>query len=306
MTEPAGPRTEGLVLRIDAKLCHVDVAGKVHLVPLRGRLFEDMGQEKRPLAVGDRVVVSLTGEGGSVDERIERRNRLSRTSAGTGDKEQVVAANLDQVLVVAALEDPEFDPILVDHVIAGAEREGIDVALVFSKVDLVAPEDIDPWAKIYEALGYPVLRTSARTGAAIEEVRGLLRGRVSVLSGSSGVGKSSLLNAVDPALELRVGDISKRSRMGRHTTSHAQLLPIASGGHVVDTPGIRHFGLFGIKKREVGSLFREIEVLVGTCKYADCLHTVEQGCAVLAAVAAGKVARSRHASFLDVLEDARK
>jgi ribosome biogenesis GTPase len=306
MAEPAGERAEGIVLRIDAKVCHVDVQGQVNLVPLRGRLFEDLGQEKRPLAVGDRVIVSMAGEGGSIEERVERRNRLSRSSAGAGDKEQVVAANLDQVLVVAALQDPEFDPILVDHVIAGAEREGIEVAVVFSKVDLVSAAEVDPWARIYESLGYPVLRTSARTGAAIADVRDLLRDRVSVLSGSSGVGKSSLLNAVDPALELRVGDISKRSRMGRHTTSHAQLLRIATGGHVVDTPGIRHFGLFGITQREVGSLFREIEVLVGTCKYADCLHRVEQGCAVLAALADGRIARSRHESFLDVLGDARK
>ncbi len=305
---------EGLVVRIDARRCHVEIDGRVHRIPAAGRLFERPGTEKRPLAVGDRVRVRFDENGnGMIAERLPRRNKLARASAGEGRYEQVLVANIDLCLVVASLRKPPFRPALVDRILAGAERGRIPARIVLNKIDLVrtSPErsDARPFqdpgeiSAFYEKLGYPCLTTSARSGEGLDRLRDVLAGRVSVFCGLSGVGKSSLLNALEPGLNLRVRPVGTE---GRHTTTHAQLHRLSFGAHVVDTPGIRNFGLHGLEPREVAPLFVEFRPFLGACAFSDCAHDREPDCAIKEAVAEGAIAEMRYTSYLALLEEARR
>ncbi|PIE22883.1 MAG: ribosome small subunit-dependent GTPase A [Planctomycetota bacterium] len=309
----------GLVVRIDAKRCHVEVEGQVHLLTPRGRLFEDKGRVKNPIAVGDYVVVDLDSEeGGAIEAVLPRKSKLARASAGEGTMEQVLVANVDQVLIVSAIVDPLFRPRIVDRILAGAERGGMQARIVLNKLDLEGqrkakkaevlaaggPELVhssETWRRFYEGLGYPVHLCSAAQGRGIDELRAVLEDKITVFSGLSGVGKSSLLNAIEPGLSLRVGKISGRHREGKHTTTHSSLLRLENGGHVVDTPGIRNFGLFGLERAELATLFREMRPFLGECSYRDCSHTHEPDCAVLAALKRGEIEAFRYESYCDLL-----
>ncbi len=301
----------GLVLRVDAKRCHVDVGGQVYLLSPRGKLFESRGTAKNPVAVGDRVEVTLDGDGGGSIERVlERSTKLARASAGEGTREQVLVANVDQALIISSMRAPEFRPALVDRILAGAERGGIAPRIVMNKIDnedaaSTGAHSSAHWIAFYERLGYPGHRVSAQTGEGVEALRGYLANHITVFCGLSGVGKSSLLNAIEPGLALRVGNVSKRGvREGRHTTTHSALLRLECGGYVVDTPGIRNFGLFGLAEREVAALFPELRVHLGSCAFDDCLHTHEPHCAIKAARDRGEITASRYASYVELLEDA--
>lgn len=284
------------MLRIDAKSCHVEVDGTAHILPLRGRLFEAQGDEKRPIAVGDRVVVA----GGAIESVLPRRSKLSRRSAGEGDREQVLAANVTLALVTASIAEPPFQPEIVDRILAGAEREGIDAALAITKIDRDRKNTAARWIELYESLGYRVFATQPDSAApALAELAELLHRNVTVLTGLSGVGKSSLINRLVPGLDLRIGAVG---RQGRHTTTHTQLIPLPGGGHVLDTPGIRNFGLFDLERTEVAALFRELRPLLGRCAYRDCTHLVEPDCTLRAAREAGNVAPSRWRSYELLLE----
>ncbi len=295
----------GLVVRVDKKRCHVELDdGSLRLLAPRGRLFEDRRGAKNPIAVGDRVVITLDDDGGgSIDSVLPRRTKLARASAGEGTREQVLVANVDLVLVVSAVAEPSFRPALVDRILAGAERGEIDACVVINKIDC---GDASEWLELYRGLGYTSIGTSTVDGRGVDEVRELMKNRICVVSGLSGVGKSSLLNAIQPGLALRIGSVSERgAREGRHTTTHSSLIRITGNAHVVDTPGIRNFGLFEIDETEVASLFREFRAYLGACRFDDCSHEHEPGCAVLDAVAQGAIPLSRHASYLELTKDAR-
>ncbi len=289
------------MLRIDAKLVHVEIAGRTHRLPMRGKLFEVRGIEKRPIAVGDRVLVDIEGEDGVICEVLPRRSRLVRESAGEGGQEQVLAANVTLVLAVAAIAEPTFQPELVDRILAGAMREGIDAAVVLTKVDRDRKQIAAHWEAVYQRIGYRCFATSvaegSRTEATLLELRHLMARNETVLCGLSGAGKSSLVNAVQPGLvQQKVGELT-RAQFGKHTTTHTQLLPLPGGGHVLDTPGIRNFGLYDLTDAEVPHLFREIGGLAESCPFRDCSHLVEPDCAVRRAVDEGRIAPSRFASF---------
>lgn len=307
MTSPPSTVT-GTVLRIDARSCQVEVNGRELRVPLRGRLFETDTTEKRPVAVGDRVRVRLEGEEGVIEEVLPRRSKLSRSSAGSGDREQVLAANVDRVLLIASIVEPPFLPLLVDRALAGAEREGLPAHLVITKVDRDRKGRAGEVRSLYESIGYPVFLTSVREGHRTEEsltaLRELIHSGTSVLVGPSGAGKSSLINALVPGVRLRVGSIS-RIRQGKHTTTHTRLVPLPGGGAVLDTPGVRNFGLFDLRAGEVDGLFPELRPLRGACEFRNCLHLVEPGCAVRAALDRGEIAPSRYASYRSLVEEAR-
>ncbi len=296
----------GLVLRVDAKVCHVEVADTVHPLPLRGRMFEGAAARRQPVAVGDRVAVRFTEDGGVIEERLPRTSKLSRARRGAEGREHVLAANISLVVVTAAVVRPEFQPELVDRILAGAEAEKIEAVLVMTKIDRDRRDRRKPWVDLYRALGYRVFETSVepetRTEESLAAVGALLRANVAVLCGASGVGKSSLINALCPGLDLRIGSMS-RIMQGRHTTTHTQLIALPGGGHVLDTPGIRGFGLFFIDRQAVQFHFREIAPLVGRCDYRNCLHQVEPGCAVRAALEEGALAPSRYASYLALVDE---
>jgi ribosome biogenesis GTPase len=294
------------VLRIDAKVCHVEIDGQQRALPLRGRLFDEPGTEKRPIAVGDRVRVTLDPSGGAIDEVLPRTSQLSRASAGEGTREQVLAANVSLVLVAAALAEPTFDALLVDRILAGADRQEIPAAVVLTKRDRDRADRAAALIPTYRALGFPTFATSlapdATTSAELDALRALLHANTTVVCGASGVGKSSLLNALIPGLDLKVGSIG-RIRQGKHTTTHTQLIPLPGGGHVLDTPGIRNFGLFGLTADELPHLFREFRFRLGQCGFRNCRHISEPDCAVRAAAAAGEIAASRLASYEVMLDE---
>jgi ribosome biogenesis GTPase len=304
--EPAPGQAEGLVLRIDKNAAHVEVGDAVHVLPLRGKLFEAAAGRSRPLAVGDRVVVSPAAAGGAIERVLPRTSKLSRRSAGYGEREQVVAANVSLIVVVMAARQPAFDSELVDRILAAAERERITAVLAITKMDLDDGKATG-WIDLYRRLGYRVIPTSLDPAhpahGGLAETRELLRENVSVLVGASGVGKSSLVNALAPELARRVESVSK-VRKGRHTTTHTQLVALPGGGHLLDTPGVRTFGLFCASAQEIAFYFRELAALQKGCAYRSCGHRHEPGCAVRAAAARGEVAASRLRTYELMLADA--
>lgn len=308
---PSPPR-EGRVLRIEAKVCHIDVDGVRHALPLAGKLFEQRSHEKRPLAVGDRVLVRVGEDGGAGDAAIDavlpRTSQLTRRSASEGEERaQVIAANVTLVLVVAALAEPPLQPEVVDGVLAAAAREHIQAALVLTKADRDRTGKGAGYAELYRRLGYRVFVTSITEGHVttdvLAELATMLHQNITVLCGLSGVGKSTLLNHVIPGLGLRVGSLN-HIRQGRHTTSTTELIPLPGGGHVLDTPGVRSFHLFGTGSQELQFLFPEFRALLPACAYRNCLHQNEPDCAVRAALARGEVAQSRYDSYLRMLATA--
>jgi len=253
--------------------------------------------QRHVMAVGDRVmfrpVPEAAGEG--VIERVEpRRAVLSRSSHG---RQQILVANVEQVLIVCSVAEPPLKPNLIDRMLIAAEKGRIRPVICINKIDLVDPAELQALVGLYSQMGYPVLLLSARTGWGMERLRRVLRGRQSVVAGQSGVGKSSLLNAVDGRLQLRVAPVSPDSQKGRHTTTTARLLPLVFGGYVVDMPGIRQFELWDVAPAEVVNFFRDFRPYMNFCKFPDCTHTHEADCAVKNAVADGRLDERRYESY---------
>ena len=286
-------------------MCHVEIDGETRQLPLAGKLFEGSSHEKRPLAVGDRVQLDDTGR--SIDVLLPRSSQLHRRASSEGEERaQVIAANITHVLAVASVKSPPFQAELVDGILAAALRERIPATLVLSKCDL-APEEATKWAGVYAHSGAKVLAISTAPGhetkEPLHEIATLLHGNRTVLCGLSGAGKSSLLNAVVPGVQLRIGSLN-HIRQGRHTTTHTELLRLPGGGHVLDTPGVRSFHLFSTGSQELQFLFPEIAALLPECEYRSCLHRDERNCAVRRAVDGGTIAATRYASYATMLEQA--
>jgi len=310
VTEQAETRP-ATVVRLDARGCLVRLDEPIPGLPgegyelwcgVRGRIhLRDRRHQKSPVAVGDRVRVIHTAEDRGAVESIEvRRSTLSRPSVRRGRVEHVMAANVDRVVIVSALLEPPFNPALVDRLLAVIEFSNLEPVLVVNKMDL--GDEPPPEAAVYESLGIPVLLTSASTGRGIRELHDELVGRTSVVAGHSGVGKSSLLNAIQTGLGLEVGDVNAVTGRGTHTTTATVWVPLAEGGAVIDTAGIREFGLFGIPKRDLPWLFKDIAEIAQGCRYPDCSHTHEPGCAVQEALLEGELAPFRFDSYLKILE----
>ena len=273
---------------------------------LRGRLKQESAKMK--LAVGDEVtIVKDESEGAwAITEIHPRRAVLARRSPGKARGERIVAANVDQVLVVFAAAKPEPHVRMLDRFLVIAEGNDIPARIIFNKVELVGgPSGVDAIARDYERAGYDVHRTSVKARIGLVELHDVLAGKTSALTGPSGVGKSSLCNALFPGLDLRTAEISESVNKGRHTTVGALLVPIpdALGGFVVDTPGLREVGMWGLPSVDLAHCFPEFRPFLGNCKFQDCSHGHEPNCAVRSAVESGQISRERYESFLKLREE---
>ena len=295
-------RTEGTVERVDATISRVRVGEDLLDCSARRKLLKFPGDFKK-IAVGDRVRVEHTPRGDTViAEVLPRRSRLSRP-AFRGAGEQVIVANVDELVVVTAAADPEYKTGLIDRYLVIAERVGFPGVVCVNKMDLADRAAIEQALGFYRDIGYTVLFVSALDGSGLDGLRDFLRGKTSVLCGHSGVGKSTLINQLIPGAELSTGEVSEVTGKGRHVTSAVTMLPLPGGGYIVDTPGIREFGLWGIKRDELARYFPEIARVEGQCKFRSCAHLAEPDCAVKAALASGQIAPTRYQSYQRLYDD---
>jgi ribosome biogenesis GTPase / thiamine phosphate phosphatase len=291
----------GLHSMVEADPTEDGQAGRVYQCAVR-RLLKTLETELRHVvAAGDRVLFrppEQTDLDEGIIERIEpRHGSLSRSSH---NRQHVLVTNVDQVLIIASAAEPRLKPNLIDRMLVATEKACIKPIICINKVDLVDPASLQPIIGVYSRMGYQVVPISAETGWGIDRLRRLLQDRESVVTGQSGVGKSSLLNAVDPSLALRVGVVSRDTQKGRHTTTTAVLIPLEFGGYVVDTPGIRHFRLWDVIPEEVMGFYRDLRPYVSLCRFPDCTHTHESDCAVKDAVADGRVDERRYESYCNL------
>lgn len=284
----------GIVVEVSRGLCRVSLNGTVFVCDWRGTLIAEDTGFTNVLAVGDRVLVTTPTAGhGFVTEVLPRRSGLARADTFHTHLKQVLAANVDQVLVVAAWREPHLWLQLVDEYLIGAARNNLSVIICLNKVDLAEErEEVAELLQPYAELGHRLLFTSAVTGEGLAELTAVIRHKTTVLAGLSGVGKSTLLNAVDPGLHLRTGEVTHmKSKEGRHTTTQATMLPLPQlGGFVVDTPGIKDMGLIGLEAEDLLTYYPEIAPFVLLCRFKNCRHETEPGCMVVAAVEDGRIA----------------
>jgi ribosome biogenesis GTPase len=299
---------QGTVLRAQSGFFWVQTDAGVLECTLRGRLKKER-QSSDIAVIGDLVEVKQVSPTTGAIEAVEpRRTKLARRAAGTKGiwSEDVLIANLDQVLLVFACASPDFHPRMLDRYLALTESSELETVIVANKIDLVGAEHARELFGEYERIGYPVIYTSTRQGTGIAELQARLGGRISVVTGKSGVGKSSLLNVVQPGLGLATSEISDVVDKGRHTTRVAELiaLDLPGGGYVADTPGIRELGLWQFPLDELDWCFREFRPFLNECYFSSCTHTHEPDCAVRAAMAAGQISEERYQSYMRLRENA--
>ena len=274
---------------------------------IRGRLRLKGVRSTNPVVVGDEVACEAD-EGGDyvIADILPRRNYVIRRASNLSKESHIIAANVDQALLMASLRSPETPTEFVDRFLVTCEAYKVPVTILLSKLDLQDAEAVAEFRAVYEGAGYRVLEVSVREGRGVEEVRELLAGRTTLVSGTSGVGKSTLIQAIDPSLDIRTGEISESHHKGRHTTTFSTMYPLAGGGAVIDTPGIKGFGLIDIDEAELWHYFPEMMRVAPACRFYNCTHTHEPGCAVTEAVKAGEIAWPRYESYLKIRDEDEK
>lgn len=304
----------GLVVEVSSGMCRVEINDKIILCTMRRNLKNAGSNYTNPIAVGDRVLIRQDGDKqGVVEEVLPRDNFLARSSTTnkgrSSGQQQILVANIGRLLIVASWRDPIIWPELIDRYLIAAQRNELRAVICINKVDLVEDRsEFEDFQRVYSGLGYEFILTSAVTGQGISELQSLLKQGTTVLAGLSGVGKSSLLTAVQPNLNLRTAHVSQRglfTGQGRHTTTQSSLFRLDDGGVVIDTPGIREFGLIGIAAGELAHWYSEMEAYLGDCRFQNCSHTSEPDCAIIKAVDAGMISPLRYKNFQALYEELR-
>ncbi len=281
--------------------------GKVVECKIKGNFRLKGIRSTNPVAVGDHVEIALNQEGTAFITHIdERRNYIIRKSQNLSKQSHIIAANVDQAFLIVTVNYPQTSTTFIDRFLASAEAYSVPVVLVFNKRDILSDDERhyqQSMVHLYETIGYECREISAATGEGVEGLHKLLKGKITLLSGNSGVGKSTLINQILPEANLRTAEISDAHNTGMHTTTFSEMLELPGGGYIIDTPGIKGFGTFDMEPEELTSYFREIFHFSKDCKFSNCTHTHEPGCAVLKALEDHYIAQSRYQSYLGMLED---
>lgn len=294
----------GIVVRATGSWYEVLSGGERMQCRIRGKLRLKGVRSTNPVVVGDEVRC-LTDEQGShvIIDITPRRNYVIRRASNLSRESHIIAANIDQALLLVTLRYPETPFEFVDRFLVTCEAYKIPVVIILAKSDLQEAEEVDFFRSIYENIGYRVLEVSSTTGEGVEAVHDLLVGRTTLLSGNSGVGKSTLVQRIDPTLDIRTAELSDNHQKGRHTTTFSTMYPLAEGGALIDTPGIKGFGLIDIKEEELWHYFPEMMHFGRACRFYNCTHTHEPGCAVIEALERGEISDLRYESYLKIMDD---
>lgn len=285
-----------------------DEEGAFRNARMKGVLKIDDITSTNPVAVGDEVEIEMesgTENTGTISAISDRQNYINRQSPRHKHQHHIIAANLDQSLLVATLKEPRTSQGFIDRFLVASEMYHVNPLIVFNKSDLYKKKELDKfdaWRKMYEEVGYKVFLISAAKQEGVEEIKQILKDKTTLISGHSGVGKSSLLNVIFPEMNLKTGDISGWSGKGQHTTTFAEMFDLPFGGRIIDTPGMREFGLVDIEKQELSHYFPEMRDRLNNCQFNNCLHLNEPDCAIKAAVVNGEIQEARYVSYLNILD----
>ena len=301
---------KGIVYRSTGSWYTVHSEGIFYDCRIKGKLRLKGIKSTNPVAVGDHVLFEVdrhaTSPEGNITQIEERKNYIVRKSVNLSKQTHIIASNIDQVFLIITLNNPPTFPAFVDRFLVTAEAYQISAILLFNKIDSYKDfelKEVKEFQKIYQDIGYPTFNISATEGIEIETIKSIMQDKVSMFSGHSGVGKSTLVNAISPGLNIKTAAISKQHQQGMHTTTFAEMFALTKGIKIIDTPGIKGFGVVDMKPEEIGNYFPEFYKRKNKCKFHNCLHHNEPKCAIIEAVEVGKISLSRYTSYLQMLED---